>query len=69
MTKQLVVRLKADGTVDAETFGMTGEECLGYITALEDLLDATTVESSFTSDYDAVSAQTETASTQQDRRP
>lgn len=53
MGKQLVVRLRPDGTVDAETLGMTGDECLSYIAALEDLLDATTVQSSFTADYAA----------------
>lgn len=54
MAKQLVVKLRADGTVDAETFGMQGPECLEYIGALEALLDAETVSSSFTDDYTAV---------------
>jgi len=51
MAKQLVVRLHADGTVDAETFGMHGAECLDHIEALEALLDAQTVSSRFTEDY------------------
>jgi hypothetical protein len=54
VTKQLVVKLRADGSVDAETFGMNGAECLEYIEALEALLDAETVSSSFTEDYTAV---------------
>jgi hypothetical protein len=58
VTKQLVVKLRADGTVDAETFGMQGPECLEYIEALEALLDAETVSSSFTDDYSAVSTST-----------
>lgn len=53
MAKQLVVKLRADGTVDAETFGMTGSECLDYIGALEALLDAQTASSQFTADYNA----------------
>lgn len=56
MTKQLVVRLRADGTVDAETIGMHGAECLDHIEALEALLDAETVSSRFTEDYTATSA-------------
>ena len=31
----LVVQLRADGSVAAETFGMTGPECLDYIEQLE----------------------------------
>lgn len=54
MTKQLVVKLRPDGTVDAETFGMYGAECLDHIEALEALLDAQTTSSSFTADYTAI---------------
>lgn len=60
MTKKLVVRLKPDGTVDAETFGMTGPECLDYVQILENLLEATTVDSQFTADYSAVATQDST---------
>ena len=38
--KKLVVQLRSDGSVAAETFGMTGAECLDYIQQLEALLDA-----------------------------
>ena len=55
MAKQLVVRLRADGTVDAETIGMHGPECLDHIEALEALLDAQTVSSSLTQDYTTAS--------------
>lgn len=56
MTKQLIVNLRPDGAVAAETIGMTGDECLSYISALEDLLDATTTSSSYTADHAGVSA-------------
>ena len=49
--KKLVVQLRADGSVAAETFGMTGPECLDYIQQLEALLDAETTSSTFTDDY------------------
>ncbi|KAE8765806.1 DUF2997 domain-containing protein [Georgenia thermotolerans] len=57
MDKQLIVQVRPDGTVRAETVGMAGEECLDYITALEDLLDAETTESAFTADYHRVAAE------------
>lgn len=56
--KQLIVRVHADGTIDAETVGMYGEECLEYFDALEDLLDAQTASSAYTADYDRASAET-----------
>ncbi len=48
---QLHVRVTADGTVTAETHNVTGEACLGYIDLLENLLEATTVDSAYTADY------------------
>lgn len=61
MAKQLVVRLHADGTVDAETIGMHGAECLDHIEALEALLDASTVQSRFTEAYTSASLSETTA--------
>ena len=58
MKKQLIVNLRADGSVAAETVGMAGDECLSYISALEDLLDATTTASSYTAEYAGVSGHT-----------
>ncbi|MCM3695006.1 DUF2997 domain-containing protein [Microbacterium oleivorans] len=65
--KKLVVQLKADGSVAAETFGMTGPECLDYIEQLEALLDAETASSQFTADYTRVAATAEDELRQQDR--
>lgn len=50
-SKQLLIQVRPDGTVHAETLGMTGEECLDYIAVLEDLLDAETTASSYTAAY------------------
>jgi hypothetical protein len=47
----ITVVVAADGTVTAETHGVSGPACLDYIGVLEDLLDATTVSSAFTADY------------------
>lgn len=51
--KQLVVSIRKDGTVHAETVGMYGEECLDYFAVLEDLLEADVASSSYTADYAA----------------
>jgi len=52
--KQLVVSIRKDGTVHAETIGMKGAECLDYFAVLEDLLDAEVLSSTYTDDYHAV---------------
>lgn len=51
--RRIVVTVAADGTVSAETVGITGSKCLHYIAVLEDLLVAPTVHSSYTADYAA----------------
>lgn len=67
MTKQLIVNLRPDGSVAAETIGMTGDECLSYISALEDLLDATTTSSSYTPEHAGVAAQAQDTVLDEDR--
>lgn len=62
MRKQLIVSLRPDGTIDAETMGMYGDECLSYVSVLEDLLDATATRSAFTADYSTMAAQQHDAS-------
>ncbi len=58
--KQLIVSVRRDGTVHAETVGMYGEECLDYFAVLEDLLDAEVASSTYTADYTATAhAQTD----------
>lgn len=54
------VRIAPDGTVTAETMGMTGPKCLDYVDVLEDLLQATAVQSAFTSDYYTTTTQEQT---------
>ncbi|POH66308.1 hypothetical protein C3B59_07680 [Cryobacterium zongtaii] len=58
--KQLIVQVRPDGTVHAETLGMFGNECLDYITVLENMLEAETTSSSFTDAYAQVAAEQET---------
>jgi hypothetical protein len=58
---RIVVTVRSDGTISAETQGIFGEECLDYIAVLEDILGARTVESAYTADWNrsAVTAQQE----------
>lgn len=53
---RIVVTVRVDGTIEAETHGVTGAACLDYIARLEDLIDAGTVASRFTEDYHAASS-------------
>lgn len=48
---RIVVTINADGSVEAVTEGVHGEDCVDRIATLESLLDATTIESRFTADY------------------
>lgn len=52
----IVVTVANDGTVEAETVGLTGPDCLDYIAVLEDLLDARTVHSAYTAEYEQAAA-------------
>jgi len=51
MKQQLQVRIHADGKIDAKTLGIKGSGCTNYIEIFERLLDARTVESSYTEEY------------------
>ncbi|MER7441571.1 DUF2997 domain-containing protein [Micromonospora avicenniae] len=48
---RIVLTVTSDGVVSAETKGLVGSGCLDYISVLEDLLEARTVESAYTADY------------------
>ncbi|MGQ0623325.1 MAG: DUF2997 domain-containing protein [Sporichthyaceae bacterium] len=51
MGRRLAITVNADGTIDAESLGVFGKDCLDLVPLLERLLDADTVSSSFTDDY------------------
>ncbi|EOD63389.1 DUF2997 domain-containing protein [Amycolatopsis vancoresmycina] len=57
MTHRVTVTIGKDGSISAETHGVTGSKCLDYIPLLEDLLGAETVASEFTEDYRRVAAE------------
>lgn len=47
----LEITVKADGSIIATTHNVTGSACLDYIAVLEDMLEAETVQSSYTADF------------------
>lgn len=49
--KQLVIQLRVDGTVHAETRQIFGEACVPFAALLEDLCDAEAIDSAYTGDY------------------
>ena len=51
MVKRIKVRIFPDGRVQAETHGVKGKACTNYIAILEYLLNAETVDSSYTPEY------------------
>jgi hypothetical protein len=60
--KRIQINVGSDGNIKAETLGINGAKCLDYVSVLEDLLDAQSVESKFTADY--AKNETETFSSQ-----
>ncbi|MGW4520362.1 DUF2997 domain-containing protein [Amycolatopsis sp. NPDC004378] len=61
----MTVTIGKDGSISAETHGVTGSKCLDYIPLLEDLLGAETVTSEFTEDYRRTSSGVENTASQQ----
>ena len=57
MTRRIAVTINRDGTIRAETLGIKGKTCLDYVPLLEELLEAETVQSEFTADYQSVDEQ------------
>nr|WP_263324562.1 DUF2997 domain-containing protein [Neobacillus sp. Marseille-Q6967] len=51
MSKKLRIQIFQDGQIQAEVLGVKGKKCTDYISLLEELLDAETVDSEYTSDY------------------
>jgi hypothetical protein len=48
---QLIIRLRVDGTIQAETNRIHGEACVPFAAILEDLCDAEAIASGYTRDY------------------
>jgi len=51
LDKKLLIRILADGRIQAETQGIKGEKCTDMIPLLEKLLEAEAVEAEYTSEF------------------
>ena len=49
--KQMLVRLYPDGRIDAETKGVKGQSCLKFMALLEQMMQASVVDSEFTKEF------------------
>ncbi len=49
--KQIKVRLLPDGSIEAETLGVKGKNCLKYMMILEEMMHASIRDSSFTEEF------------------
>ena len=54
--RQLIIRLRVDGTIHAETKHIHGDACIPFAAILEDLCDAEAIESDYTQDYYATAS-------------
>jgi len=49
--KQIRIKIGNNGTIEAETLGMKGKDCLKYLEKIEQMANAVTVDSKFTEEY------------------
>ena len=49
--KQIKLQIYSDGKVKADIIGFKGKKCTDYISVLEQLLDAETIDSEWTQEY------------------
>lgn len=51
MPKRIRIQIHPDGRVEAETLGISGPSCTGYIQIIEELLSAEAVSSYYKPEY------------------
>ena len=51
MSRKIQIKIRPDGTIEAETLGFTGKKCLDLIPLLEKLTDAKVVDSDYKQEY------------------
>ena len=49
--KKIQIRVFKDGHIESKTVGIKGKSCQKYITEVENLTNAQTIDSSYTSEY------------------
>lgn len=51
MTGKLIITIKKDGTIDAQTKGIKGKKCEDYVKIIEELTDSKVVNKEYTYEY------------------
>lgn len=51
MSKKLIIKIKKDGTIEAETKGIKGKSCEDYVKLIEELTDSRVIDKEFTWEY------------------
>lgn len=51
MSKKLIIKIRKDGTIEAQTKGIKGKKCEDYIKLIEELTESKVIEKEFTSEY------------------
>ena len=69
MTKRITLRIGPNGEVRADVSGFRGKSCVDYISVLEKMLDAETVDSQPTDEYYSDQASTAVEPLQDDLPP
>lgn len=49
--QQIKIKIKPNGQIEAETFGIKGKKCLDYIREIERMANAVTDDSDFKKEY------------------
>ncbi|MDO5826257.1 MAG: DUF2997 domain-containing protein [Methanosphaera sp.] len=51
MSKKLIITIKKDGSIDAQTKGIKGKKCEDYIKIVEELTNSKSVNIEYTAEY------------------
>ncbi len=51
MTKKLIIKIRKDGSIEAETKGIKGKKCEDYIKIIEELTDSKVINKEYTPEY------------------
>ena len=51
MTKKLIIKIRKDGSIEAETKGNKGKKCEDYIKIIEELTDSKVINKEYTPEY------------------
>ena len=51
MSKKLIIKIKKDGSIEAETKGIKGKKCENYVKLIEELTDSKVIDKEYTSEF------------------